>query len=68
MKEGAVHYLPFLWYRIHAATEQANGAKRERENLFRDSNHSYIATTIKSIPITLLVGLKLGRNEYTVKH
>lgn len=68
MNQGAVHYLPFLWHRIHAATGQANRLKRERENLFRDSNHSYTATTIKSIPITLLIGLKLGRNECRMKN
>lgn len=72
MNQRAVHYLSFLWHRIRATTGQANRAKRERENLFRDSNHSYIATSI-TIPLlsqayTLLIGLKLGSSKYRVKH
>lgn len=31
MNQGTVHYLPFLWHRIHAATGQAHGVKRDRE-------------------------------------
>ena len=68
MNEGAVHYLPLTWYRIHAATGGVNGVKEEGESLLRDHNHPYTATIIKSIPIILLIGLQLGRNKYRVRH
>lgn len=68
MNEGAVHYLPLMWYRIHAATGGANGVQGERESLLRDHNHPYIAIIIKSVPIILLIGLQLGRNKYRVRH
>lgn len=68
MNVGAVHYLPFIGSRIHAAVGGANGAKEERESLLRDHSNPYIVSIIKSIPIILLIGLQLGRNKYRVRH
>lgn len=68
MNDGAMHYLPLIEYRIHAARGEDNGVMGERESLLRDRNHPYIATIIKSITIILLIGLQLQRNKYRVRY